>query len=61
LHHRRIQRCPFVGELVEPGFCGRYGGGVVDLLDLAGEALPVLLRREPETVADQVDVMPTSA
>jgi hypothetical protein len=58
---RRIPLPPLLGQLIERGPGGVSVDGGVDGLDAALEGIPVAPGGEPEGVADQVDVMPTSA
>ena len=59
--HRRVLPAPLLRQLVQ-GRAGRGGvHGRVDELDVAFHRVPVPLGGQPERVADQVDVMPTSA
>ena len=57
----RVALPPFLGQFVE----GRAGGGGVDRgvdrFEAAFELVPVLAGGEPERVADQMKLMPTSA
>ena len=58
---RPVLLAPGRGELIERG---PRRGGVhrrVDRPDIAFERVPVPLGRQPEGIADQVDVMPISA
>lgn len=61
LDHRRILRRPVLGEGLELGLGGADGRRGVDPFQVLGDGLPVLPRRIAETVADQMNVMPTSA
>jgi hypothetical protein len=58
---RGIPLAPFAGQVIERGPRGGSVHRGVDGLDAALEGVPVPLGGQPERVADQVNVMPTSA
>src|SRR4051812_26381236 len=55
LADRRIRLAPLLLELLEPGQRLGLGGGGVDRAEVMGDLVPVLPRREPERVAEEVD------
>jgi hypothetical protein len=48
-------RAPLFGEIVEGRGCGVGVDGGVDRFHVSTQRVPVLLRRQPERVADQMD------
>src|ERR671910_1084820 len=52
---RRIRLAPLLLKLLEPGQRLGLGGGGVDRPQVMGDLVPVLPRREPERVPEQMD------